>query len=873
MKDWNITVNGREWQIEAAPDTPLLWAIRESIGLTGTKYGCGIGRCGACTVHLDGRAVRSCITPISEVGTRHITTIEGLSGDGSHPVQRAWVEEDVSQCGYCQSGQIMNSSALLASNANPDDEAIDRAMSGNLCRCGTYQRIRAAIHRAAELARSAASEIPGQPRRAVEPSPAVESRPPADPQAHTGHDAGSPQYALNPFVRIAGDGAVTIVVSHAEMGQGVYTSLPMLVAEELECEWQSVRVEAAPAEPAYHHAAWGMMATGGSTSISSEWDRLRSAGATAREMLIEAAAARWNAAASQCRAEGGRVRHSDGRSVSFGEIAEAASQISPPRSVALKHPSEFRIIGKETGRIESTGRTRGEGAYGIDASADGALVAVVARAPVFGGKVKTFDASNARKVEGVVDVLQIPAGVAVVARNFWAALSGRSALKVEWHVADAAKVSTRRLQEEYRELSGRPGDVARKEGDIDRALRNAAVRFTATYELPFQAHACMEPLNALADVRDGRCDIWTGSQMQTVQRNVAAKVANLPPENVQLHTTLLGGGFGRRLNVFADFVVDAVELSSRLRVPVKVLWTREDDMTGGWYRPMFCHSLEAAIAADGRIDGWRHRLVGQSISHSTEPGTKLENGIDPASVEGAADTRYAIPNIRVELHSPRSAVPVQWWRSVAHSHTAFAVESFVDELAAQTGRDPYDLRRSLLAREPRLTRVMELATEKAGWREPLAVSRDANTRRGRGLAVHASFGSYAAEVAEVSISPENRLSVDRVVCAVDCGTVVNPRSVEAQMEGGIVFGLSAALHGRITLQEGRVEQQNFDTYPILTMREMPRVEVYIVPSTEPPTGAGEPSVPPIAPAVANAIYAACGERIRTLPIGTRLSST
>lgn len=836
-----LRVNGRDASVDVLPDTPLLWVLRETLGLTGTKYGCGRGLCGACTVLVDGEAVRSCTTRASAVAGKSIVTIEGLSPRALHPVRQAWIEMDVPQCGFCQSGQIMAAAALLAKVPRPTDSDIDRAMNGILCRCGTYQRIRRAIHRAAAIAEAGTANPRGGPAAPVPPAKSS---------------------ALNPFVRIGADGTVTVIVNKSEMGQGVYTSLPMLVAEEMEADWERIRIEPAPVEAAYKHTLWGAaQGTGGSTSVLSEWQRLREAGVEARERLIAAAAAAWKVDRKSCRAESGHVIHENGKTLSYGELAERASKMPPPGKVRLKDPAGFRLVGRPVRRLDTPQKVDGSGIFGQDVRIPGMLTALIARPPVFGAKVLRVDADRAKAVPGVVDVLQVPSGVAVLAEGFHAAWLGRDALAVEWDEGPWAALSTASMREHYRLLSEKPGTVARQDGDVEKALSSAARQIQADYEVPYLAHALMEPLNCLVDPGNGRCEIWTGTQSQTADRNAAARILGLAREQVELHTLLLGGGFGRRGNPRSDFVSEAAHVAKAAGRPVKVLWTREDDIRGGWYRPMWVDRIAAGLDGKGNLVAWQHTIVGQSIMAGTAwEKSAIEDGIDWTSVEGASGIPYAIPNVLVSLHSPVVGVPVQWWRSVGHSHTAFVVESFLDEAAHAAGADPLEFRLKLLAGHPRHRGVLGLAAEKAGWGEPLAHG------RGRGIAVHESFGSFIAQVAEVELSPEGKVRVHRVVCAVDCGRTVNPDTIAAQMEGGIVFGLTAALYGQITLEKGRVAQSNFHDYPLLRISEMPAVDVHIVQSEESPGGIGEPGVPPIAPAVANAVFAATGRRIRRLPI-------
>lgn len=664
---------------------------------------------------------------------------------------------------------------------------------------------------------------------------------------------------LNAFVRIGADDTVTIIVNKSEMGQGVYTSLPMLVAEELECDWKKIRVEAAPVNPVYSHTEWGpMQVTGGSSSIRSEWERFRKAGATAREMLLGAAAKTWKVNKKTCRAENGKVIHTSGKSLTYGDLAKMAARMPLPEQVNLKNPDTFKIIGKPVKRLDTPEKTNGKAMFGFDAEVPGMLTALIARPPVFGAKVAGIKADRTMAVPGVKDVVQIPSGVAVIAEGFWPAKKGRDLLEIVWNEGDGAEISTAKMQEQYESLAKTKGAVARKEGDTEAAFRGAKEKIIAEYEVPYLAHALMEPLNCLIDFRQDSCEIWTGTQAQTRDRNAAANVLGLDPDQVKLHTTLLGGGFGRRSNPHSDFVTEAAHVAKALGKPVKVIWSREDDIRGGYYRPMWNDRVVAALNSEGNPVAWQHTIVGQSILESN--GIKgMRNGIDALSVEGAKNIPYDIPNILVDLHSPKIGVPVQWWRSVGHSHTAFAVESFIDELALAAKKDPFEYRRKLLAYQPRHKGVLELAAEKAKWGANLPAG------RGRGIAVHSSYGSYVAYVAEVSVSDEGMVHVHKVVCAVDCGKVVNPDTVAAQMEGGMVFGLTAALYGAITLNNGRVEQSNFHNYRMLRMKEMPEMEVHIVRSWKPLSGVGEPPVPPIAPAVANAIFAATGKRLRRMP--------
>ena len=673
--------------------------------------------------------------------------------------------------------------------------------------------------------------------------------------------AGEVPFAPNAFLHIGTDESVTVIVNKSEMGQGVYTSLPMLLAEELCCDWKNVRFQAAPVAPEYNHTQFGpIMVTGGSTSVRSEWARLSLAGAAAREMLVAAAAQRWKVDKATCRAENGIVLGPGGKQLSFGKLAASAAKMPVPMEPKLKSGAP-NLLGKPLHRLDSPAKINGTAVYGIDVTVPGMLTAVIARPPVFGGRVKSFDAAKALAVPGVKQVAAVDAGVAVIADGFWSAAKGRELLEIVWVEGEGATISTPAMREEYARLSATSGLVARRDGDAPAVLSMAKRRYEVEYEVPYLAHAPMEPLNCFVDLKKESCLIRTGSQFQTVDRNAAARVAGLKPEQVTLETTFLGGGFGRRACTGSDFVVEAVQVAKAVGQPVKVIRSREDDMRAGYYRPMWYDRVAACLDEKGMPLAWHHRIVGQSIIAGTPfESVMVKDGIDDTSVEGAANTPYAIPNLQVELHSPKNAVPVLWWRSVGHSHNAFVMESFLDELAHAAGKDPYQYRRLLLVKHPRTLNVLETAAKKAGWGKPLPAG------HGMGIAVHESFGSFIAQVAEVSLDDKGSIKLHRVVCAVDCGRIVNPDTIKAQMESGITFGLSAAIYGAITLKNGRVEQGNFDDYPLVRMSAMPKVEVHIIASEEPPGGVGEPGVPPIAPAVANALFAATGVRMRSLPM-------
>jgi isoquinoline 1-oxidoreductase beta subunit len=675
--------------------------------------------------------------------------------------------------------------------------------------------------------------------------------------------------APNAFVRIALDNTVTIIAKHIEIGQGSYTGLATILAEELDADWSQIRVQAAPADARRYKnlilssPLFPAQATGGSTSMANSWMQLRQAGATARALLVEAAARDWNVPAAEITVDRGVVSHApSGRRATFGELAGKASALRPPSRVTLKDPKDFKLVGKTVPRLDGAAKTDGSAKFTMDLSMPGMLTAVIARPPRFGATVKSFDATAAVSVKGVKQVVRVPSGVAVVATGFWAARKGREALRVTWDERHAETRGSDDLYAEYRALAGRPGRSARRDGDAAAALRRAAKVIEAVYEFPYLAHAPMEPLDAVIRVGPDGCDVWTGSQLPTVDTLTVALVMRMLPTNVRIHTMLAGGSFGRRATLDGELVGEAAAIAKALGgdTPVKLVWTREDDIQGGRYRPLYVHRLRAGLDAQGNIVAWEHRIVGQSILKGTPAAlAQVRKGIDPTSVEGASTLPYAVPNIAVELHTTDVGVPVLWWRSVGSTHTAFSTETFLDECAHAAGRQPLEVRRALLAKHPRHLAVLNLAAEKAGWDQPPPAG------RARGIAVHESFGSVVAQVAEVSLRPDGLPKVERVVCAVHCGTAINPDIVRAQMEGGIGFGLAGAMWSEIALVRGRVEQTNFDSYRPLRIGEMPAVEVHIVPSGEAPTGVGEPGVPPIAPAVANAFFNLTGQRVRRLP--------
>jgi isoquinoline 1-oxidoreductase subunit beta len=670
--------------------------------------------------------------------------------------------------------------------------------------------------------------------------------------------------AFNPFVRITPDNKVIVVIKHLDKGQGVATGLATLVADELDADWAQVTTEFAPSDPTrYGNIEWGgkVQGTGGSSSISNSFVQYRQAGASARQMISAAAAKAWNVPTDSVRIEKGVVL-ANGKQAPLGEFAATAATMPVPPAPTLKDPSKFVFIGKAAPRLDSVAKTTGKAVFTQDVKLPGMLTAVVARPTRFGGAVKSVDAATAKAVKGVVDVIQIPQGVAVLATSTWAAIKGRNALKVVWDDSKAEMRGSAELLAEYKQLAGTPGKVAKKDGDAEAALKDAAKVIEAEFVFPFLAHAPMEPMNCVMQLKDGQCTVWSGSQIPTVDQGVTAAILGIKPEAVSIKTLWAGGSFGRRAVPNADYVAEtaAIVKAYGKADPIKVMWTREDDVKGGYYRPMYLHKVRAGLDAAGKIVGWHHRIVGQSILAGTPFEAMLaKDGIDGTSVEGVADTPYAIPNMQVELHTTKTGVPPLWWRSVGHTHTAYVMETVIDELAAAAGKDPVAFRLALLEKHPRHAGVLKLAAEKAGWGKPLPEG------VARGVAVHESFKTFVAQVAEVRMVG-GKPRVLKVTAAVDCGIAVNPDNVRSQIEGGIGFGLGAVLHSKVTLTGGQVDQSNFNDYDVLRFDEMPEVEVNIVTSDADPKGVGEPGVPPIGPAVANAVAKLTGTRVRSLPM-------
>ncbi len=666
--------------------------------------------------------------------------------------------------------------------------------------------------------------------------------------AFAGEVAATP-FEPNAWLRIDTSGVVTVTIGKVEMGQGVRTALPMILAEELDADWSKVKAEQGDA-----HSKYGRMTTGGSASVRTAWETLRKAGASAREMLVAAAAQTWNVPASDCRTENGMVIHASGKKLSYGELASKAATMAVPQQPKLKEPKDFKLIGKRVMKLDTPDKVSGKAIYGMDVKVPNMLVAVVERCPVFGGKVKAFDASAAKKIKGVKHVVQIPSGVAVLASDYWTAMQGRAQLKITWDEGDFAKQSSDSILAERKKLAETKGAVAKSIGNVEPELATAKKKITnAVYEVPYLAHAPMEPMAAVADVRDGSVEIWASTQVPDRVQNIASDMTGTSRDKITVHTTFLGGGFGRKL--YPDYIEEAIHLSKAVKQPVKIVWSREDDIQHDLYRPSTYNVFHAALGEDGLPTALSLKIVGDALNKSN-----AKDNVEGAAVEGASNLPYKIPNLHIEwvMHNP--GVPTGAWRSVGSSQNAFITEGFIDELAHLAGKDPFEYRKQLLT-DARLKAVLELAAEKAGWGKPLPQGVY------RGIACHKSFQSYAAEVAEVSVDKKTgEVKVLRVVCAYDCGIVVNPDGAEAQLEGGIADGISCAFKRAITIKDGRVEQSNFDSYDSIRINDMPKVEIHFVPSAEAPTGTGEPAVPPAAPAICNAIFAATGVRVRKLPI-------
>ncbi|HEY2656997.1 MAG TPA: molybdopterin cofactor-binding domain-containing protein [Solirubrobacteraceae bacterium] len=859
-----LVVNGAEVEVDDRhAKTPLLWVLRDVLGLRGTKFGCGAGFCAACTVLIDGRNTKSCQTATEQAVEKSITTIEGAAGPVVNAVRDAWHRGNVVQCGYCQPGQTLAAVSLLESNPAPDDAKIDQWMSGNLCRCGTYPRIRAAIQQAAGTL--AAGDDPG---------PLVA---PPELEVHrlTPDELADP---VHPYVRIHEDGTIVAYSSQIEMGQGIHTGLATIVAEELDAEFDSVVVVNAangggPPKDVYGNpdAGGALQITGASNSTKGFWIRYRAVAAQARARLAAAAAELWDVPADEVTFERGVVRHPSGQEATFGELAARAEQLPVPDGVEPKDISDYRLIGGARLRVDSVPKILGTTRFTIDVSVPGILTAVVLHPPRFGATVAAVDDEAALSEPGVAAVVKIEDGVAVVAETVADAQRGLRALTVEWDDSGAERRSSAELLAEHVRLleSGERAVVARDDGSTEAALAGAPTVVEATYALPYVAHAAMEPNNAACRMRDdGVLEVWASTESPEYTRMAASDAAGIDKERVEVHVTFAGGSFGLHSSSGRDPTAEAVQVARALdwRYPIKLQSLREEDFKSGRYRAMAVHRVRAGADSNGRVTAYHHQIVAEptSVNLPFVRDAMFTNGVDFFTTTGAADPPYAFKNFKLESTNFESGVPTMVWRSVGNSHTEFARESAIDELALAAGRDPVDLRRELLADSPRTLRALELAADIAGWATPPPEG------RARGITC-SSFLSHSANVTEVSLDARGRVQVDRIVFVLDCGITINPDLVHAQVEGGLLFGLSAAAWGEVVLGDGgEIVTQNFDRYPIVRMRSVPEIEVHLIESTEPPTGVGEVSVPSVAPALANAIAALTGTRIRYLPLANTI---
>ena len=855
-----LVVNGAEVEVDDRhAQTPLLWVLRDVLGLRGTKFGCGAGWCAACTVLIDGRNTKSCQTATERAVGTTVTTVEGASGHVVNAVRSAWHSGNVVQCGYCQPGQTLAAISLLSSDPAPDDAKIDEWMSGNLCRCGTYPRIRAAIHEAGRMV------LAGD-----DPGPLV-AAPDLDEARLTPQEAGDP---VHPYIRIHDDGTVVAYSSQIEMGQGVHTGLATIVAEELDADFDSVRVVNAangggPPRDLYGNPDVGgaFQLTGGSNSTKGFWVRYRLVGAQARARLAAAAADLWDVPVDEVEFERGVVRHADGQHATFAELAAQAEQLPVPDGVQPKDPSDYKLIGGDKRlRVDSVPKILGTTRFTIDVSVPGILTAVVLHPPRFGATVAAVDDKAALAEPGVSAVVVIETGVAVVAESVADAQRGLRSLSVEWDDSGAEVRSSEELLAEHVRLleSREQAVVSRNDGDAEKALEAAPTVVDEVYSLPYLAHAAMEPNDAACRMReDGVLEVWAGTESPEYTRMSAAEAAGIDKERVEVHVTFAGGSFGLHSSSGGDPTSEAVDVARALdwKYPIKVQSIREEDFKAGRYRAMAVHRVRAGADSNGRLTAFHQQIVAEptSVNLPFVRDVMFTNGVDFFTTTGAVDPPYTFENFKLESTNFESGVPTMVWRSVGNSHTEFARESALDELAIAAGRDPIDLRRELLADTPRTLRALELAAEIAGW------GTVAPEGHARGVTC-SSFLSHSANVTEISIDDRERVRIERIVFALDCGIVINPDLVRAQVEGGLLFGLSAAAWGEVVLGDGgEIVTRNFDRYPLVRMRSVPKIEIHLIESTESPTGVGEVAVPSVAPALANAIAALTGTRIRRLP--------
>jgi isoquinoline 1-oxidoreductase beta subunit len=861
-----LSVNGAEVDVDDRhAKTPLLWTLRDVLGLHGTKFGCGAGFCAACTVLIDGHNTKACQTATERAVGKHITTVEGASGAVVNAVRSAWHRGNVVQCGYCQPAQTLAAIALLESNPAPDDEAINAGMSGNLCRCGTYPRIRAAIHDAA--ATLAAGEDPG-PLTA-----------PTTPEVGrlTPEQASDP---VHPYIRIGEDGTIVVLCSQIEMGQGAHTGLATLVAEELDADLSSIRVlNASNGTGSWNGDVYGNPAQGGffqltgaSSSMQGFWIRYRQAAAQARARLTAAAAENWQVPIAEVEIDRGIISHRGGRTATFAELAAQAERMPVPDDVSPKDPADYKLIGRQAViRLDSAGKILGTTQFTIDVSLPGLLTALVLHPPRFGAKVASVDDRQAVSETGVIAVVPIETGIAVVGETLADAQRGLRALNVEWDDSDAETRSTAELQAEHlRLLETQEGStISTDEGDVETALAAAESTIDVIYTLPYLAHAPMEPNNAVCRMRDdGTLEVWAGAESPEYTRMSASEAAGIDKGEVEVHITFAGGSFGLHSAASKDPTSEAVQVARALdwKYPIKLQSLREEEFKTGRYRPMAAHRVRAGTDARGELTALHQEIVTEptSVNLPFVRDIMFKDNVDFFTVTGAADHPYTFPNFRLQSTNFESKISTMVWRSVGNSHTEFARESALDELAIASGRDPVDIRRTLLADSPRTLRALERAAEASGWGSPLPEG------KARGMA-SSGFLGHSAQVTEISLDARQRIHIDRVVVALDCGIAVNPDLIRAQVEGGLLFGLSAAAWGEVVLGEGgEIVTQNFDRYPIMRIRSIPAIELHLIDSIESPSGVGEVSVPLAAPALVNAIAALTGTRIRTLPINNTI---
>ncbi len=854
-----LTINGAEVEVDDRHSkTPLLWVLRDVLELRGTKFGCGAGFCAACTVLIDGRNAKSCQTVAERIVGKQVITVEGVAGPVIDAVREAWHRGNVVQCGYCQPAQTLAATALLQSNPSPDEASVSRWMNGNVCRCGTYPRIRQAIHTAAE---TLASGRPPQP---------LTAQPELDVPELTLEEKSDP---VHPYIRVKPDGTIVVYSSQIEMGQGVHTGLATIVAEELDADFDAIQVvnaangATASGDLYGNPFSGGFQITGASTSTRGFWLRYRTVAAQARARLVAAAAQAWQVPQNEIDVASSVVSHRSGKSARFGELATRAEQLPVPDSVEPKERASYRLIGQEGRlRVDAPAKILGRTRFTIDVSLPGLLTAIVLHPPRFGARMVSVDDKAALAEQGVKAVVPIENGVAVVGETFSDAQRGMRLLDVVWNDDDAERRGTDKLLEEHRRLveSGDRAVVAAETGDVALALANAKHVVDAFYELPYLAHTPMEPHNAVCRMRDdGRLEIWASTESPVYAQTSAAAAAGVEREQVVVHVTKAGGSFGLHSSSRRDPTSEAVQVAKALgwQHPIKLQSSREEEFKSGRYRAMAVHRIRAGSDASGRLIALHQQMAAQPTSPNLpNVGEVLfRNGVDFMTTTGAVDSPYAVENFKLEASNVEAGVPIMVWRSVGNSHTEFARESALDELAIASLRDPIDLRRELLAKNPRTLRALEVAAERASWGSPPAEG------RARGVAC-SNFLSSCAQVAEVSRDERGRIRIERVVFVLDCGITINPDLIRAQVEGGILYAISAAAWGEIVLADGGdIVTQNFDRYPVVRMQSVPQIEVYLLDSNEAPTGVGEVSVPTTAPALANAIAALTGARIRRLP--------